>query len=1847
MNTSGIATIANAAPISGMRWRFMVVVLPTSIALMLGAAPSLAAEQDTAIARINPATVPARGKHSALLTLKSFGRYAITVTSSQGVSLQPLDRMSGAGLVVGEPGKQDGRLDLFLDRGEYKILTQASGKGSGQAKLGAHAFRELHEHPPLLIEQRLERASLDDFEQRSYWLEIKEKRTVAIEAAGRHLADLRLWRDGTWLVNVAPQLVLSQARVDHPLQIARFTAELEPGLYLVTAYGGPSQPWTEASDEKPFLLRLGVPTLGPAMRQQFTMGEFGVERFLVPEGPNYFRLELPVAGTASIQVGAYNEHDPFQAQGASASIDKRSLPPVAELNNVGGNNVKLVTVTMDAGKPFILQHFNASITNHFNVSGDYWLSSIHAGYAEDSVGATAVLTRQRRNGTYGSEEYVDARVLELAQGKPWHRRFNLLDELTLFVRLPETSKISVIGQGVRARYRFEPFLTSRPNDYKTPPWQESGHVFELDKGLYVLTVEPETKGILDLQLLPPGSVFQDVMSFLSKLSPDSNDATEQHSPPTGGAPGEKLTPVNPVARFAEARLEYDTNYTMYLNRQPGVATGMVLRPLPIDLQFPLPVTQKAGETLTIPVRIPENGTLRALAEDGHSLNITLEKGKSGPAIEVEEGVYSVIVKGTNAVQVYSLGLEPTRLASKTPLPPMPDATLATLPKFPVIKSGSPHYLELDRNSSSDFRVHVEKPGLYRFETTGLLHTGGKVRTRVDPSLFGESENGVGRNFLIQSYLREGEYQLAVDTQGQTKGDLGVQVTRTEVVDGGELRAGEVARAQLPSAQALAYRFHIAKRGTYHLQAMGLGRDFKLRLEDTDGWPQFAPVQDGEITGELMPGDYRLIVLPQTSEARVLTRIERVVGKPTYRGHGPHRIALETRIAHTWQEPAKGKARLPDQWEFDLPAPADISISLDSEMEATLVNVGNLKSPVAQIEAGRVWGGKVPEGRYRVQARHSRSNNHVPYALQISAVQLLSGQSRAVLAPATIPVSVGADGLVELQSFGHSDVRARLVDASGELIAQNDDRPDDWNFHIARRLSPGEYKLIVDPVNEQQSQTTVFMREPGEVAEKPLVLGSNADIKDEQVHVYPLPIPNDRNFLLASAQSSDTVGLALEGESAQGWVNLGVVLAKDPYLALPLGAERYQSYRLRVWSADRRSLKVRVKAVAEALSAASESQLLQGSVSLTHLNDGRADLRVAMITLTRPGTFRIKGDVAGLQWSDTAMCAVQVGGNGVINASGKTMWLVGQVSGQRVSGDTSLAAERLRLPVGESESLRLELQPGRVGTIDLQSGQGLSLVLAQARAGQPGMAISSKRDPNMMGLVPGEAVAVALPGVTESANVWNAADPNAPLELDVRQVPLRRSSAEEFGMGASDGTIGSRTAQPIKLPGGSLRVRLTLSPMNAAVFLKRGAILSTHWAGAEALQETVLTDADELWLLNADARAAQYGVEIAPGTGEAEAALKLGELLERNVSTAGRLRVQVEMPKKGNGTGADQFRLRVSGNVQAMWLENGGRIASGNDIAIRDSGVLWLQHQPGILVAWLEAPGVQGGKGIAEWFKSLQETTVKPPQTVNLRGKSQILNFNPGQPTMLHVRTTVPVVTHYIVEGQPPITEAHLQGANINLMAPAGSSRLIVRAIGADNLSGVANILATEAGNLDEGAGPKILLAPGSARLFSFEIKQQTQVGIGVRASSDVVHSVLYNGRGAVQSQGVVQMPTLPPGRYYLAIEMPTDSAPVQVQPIVFGLKKPDTRPPFEILRRYVEGRDNDALLYVPPLPGASSDAETAKGSARHGKRRREQRQPTEDETGDESAEPAEEGETQPAAEPEPGSGESEQSTEGE
>src|SRR5262249_17237828 len=157
--------------------------------------------------------------------------------------------------------------------------------------------------------------TLDDYQQRSYWLEIKERGLVAIEAAGRNLADLRLWRDGAWLVDAAPTAAELEPLPGRKLAVRRLVAPLQPGLYRLPAYGGPGEAWAPSSAELPLYLRMGLPTLADAGRETFTTSPFGIDRYLVPGKATFFRLELPAAEAATLSVEKYDEKKPFPQGG--------------------------------------------------------------------------------------------------------------------------------------------------------------------------------------------------------------------------------------------------------------------------------------------------------------------------------------------------------------------------------------------------------------------------------------------------------------------------------------------------------------------------------------------------------------------------------------------------------------------------------------------------------------------------------------------------------------------------------------------------------------------------------------------------------------------------------------------------------------------------------------------------------------------------------------------------------------------------------------------------------------------------------------------------------------------------------------------------------------------------------------------------------------------------------------------------------------------------------------------------------------------------------------------------------------------------------------------------------------------------------------------------------------------------------------------------------------------------------------------------------------------------------------------------------------------------------------------
>ena len=137
------------------------------------------------------------------------------------------------------------------------------------------------------------------------------------------------------------------------------------------------------------------------------------------------------------------------------------------------------------------------------------------------------------------------------------------------------------------------------------------------------------------------------------------------------------------------------------------------------------------------------------------------------------------------------------------------------------------------------------------------------------------------------------------------------------------------------------------------------------------------------------------------------------------------------------------------------------------------------------------------------------------------------------------------------------------------------------------------------------------------------------------------------------------------------------------------------------------------------------------------------------------------------------------------------------------------------------------------------------------------------------------------------------------------------------------------------------------------------------------------------------------------------------------------------------------------------------------------------------------------------------------------------------------------------------------------MLPAGRSRLALRALAGEELTGTATIVAVPLESLAEGLGGESLVAPGDSRGYRFHVARAGAVGVGVRADQGGVETGLYAADGRFLGQGVVQWAELAVGDYALVVSAPPESLPARVRPALVGAAPPGNGPPPEEARRFL------------------------------------------------------------------------------
>lgn len=1594
----------------------------------LAATPKPAAAAETlgfAVARL-----PATGRQETILTVPRFGRYSITVTNPQGSALQLIDRLSGPSEVAG-----NGRLDLFLDRGTYKVVVLSPDKGSGEAALSVRSFTERNPQPLGLANPASLSSDLADGQQMSWWLKLDKRETVTVEAAGRDLADLRLWRDGTWLVDATPRRAELTPRTGQPLSGLLLTADLQPGLYRLTAYGGPPLPWSSDAEAHPFHLRRGFPGLPTATRHHAVASPFGVDRFLIPGGLSHVRVELPAQGdTAVVTVSDAAAGLPeYGAAGLRrTAITRQTVPPAADLGLSTSGQPRIVSITREAGTAYVLQPMSTGMALPAKLQGRHLVSTMVAGYPDDLVDSTAVLVEDQK--------VVAAQAIQLDGRGAWRRRFNLLSPLSAIVQVSGAGEYVIEATGADGEYKFDPLFP--PKDYRPSRYEPAGHSWRLETGFWVLRLQPrhDGKGVASLALRP--TALPDAPALQERLA------------------AVQLGPI-----------DFDTTKHKY-----SLFAGTVGAPQGLIVQ---PATPPA------PVPPPVSAT-----------------------------------------------------------PKLSPDVLAAAEQFPELRPGGVQSADLGVEEEATFTLAVDEPALYRLESTGLLQTEGNLRTVARTTLARAEANGAGRNFLLQQFLREGAYQVTVATQGRTQGHLGLTLSKAPVREAGYLVEGVPARASLAAGEAIVYRLEIAEAGRYRLAAMGLTAPVAMRFEDEDAWPLLPPGGAADLEQVLQPGTYRVVLLPPALPGRVVTLLQRVRELPEYAGHGPHDLPLGQTAANQWQESGP---RTPDAWRFDLPAPADVTVHLSEGMTADLVLDGRTHATATWKSD---WRGRLPAGAWRLEARTTRPNNRFDYTLRVDAAQVLPGQTRTVKAPGSVELSLGNECLMEASSFGKDDVAGRLFDAEGRLIERADDRTDDWNFAISRRLGPGFYTLKVDPVGTRSAETTVSLACWDEVVEPALRLGTPLTIADGRLHGWPVGV-RPGELLAVAARSRDEVGLALDSRTSDGWRTLASTTGRAPWLALPAdGGE----LRLRLWSISRGGSPILLTSQAVTPARLSEKDLAKGA-ALSAIPGLDAKLAAAAVTLEAPGLLQVAG-VEGLAWSDRPGRAATPAADVLASGDGR-LWLVAE-------GTPKLTARRVGLG---GDALRFVLPADARPTLAVD-GRERQLWLVRALSGQPGIAAAPRGaagDIRRLALADGMAVTAATGnGADLGLSLWNAGEPDGPLALAVRRLAFGPAGKpRDLGWGVHD--LAFAQAEDLALPAGSKQLALTLPAETAAVLARGNEVQDTLWSGGRSTSTLLDSEADRLLLLRAGPDAGPAGLALAQSLA-ANLRLGHGHIFKRSFAAAGMVRLTLAL-SAGERASAAQGRLRLhlaGPDLAATLVERSGRVSRGGGVAVRDDGYLDLEHGPGLVVAWLDAGDDQS------WPPpSIGTTSLRLPASVALSGPSVVLPVTVVSPTLVHLTVSTPVVVGLRGPGQPATLSVHPAGASLHLVAVPGTTLVGLQPAGDGVLGGGLQAAATAPQVIDEGLGPKVALAPGDARLFQFTVKDAGPIGIGVRGSADSARCRLLDAEGRERAAGVVSMVSLEPGTYYLTVENPPGAPAVTVQPALVGKSRPDKGPPPDVRQSYL------------------------------------------------------------------------------
>ncbi len=1677
------------------------------------AAQSAVAETKAKQASISfaPGELPADRDGASLLTVPAPGRYSIRAKSPSGARIELVDMIAGPLDSSGAPGLRDGRIDALLDKGVYKLRAFGVKGANGKIALSAQPFVEADASKPTLAPGRIQSGELGDLQQRSFSFDVGGEGRVNLEAIGRALSDLRVWRSDGELVDLAFAQETVETKPGRAMNRLRLEGALEPGRYVVTAYGGEKLVWAQSDAAQPFMLRLEEPALLAAGVAEGVIGPFGAARFDAPASYDAFRLDLAQITPARL---AAQRNDTREI----ATISKNSRAPSANVRIAadGKTNARL-EVSGYEGQAFSVRGLRQSDRETFEASGPHLVSVDLAGDGGDEAPATALFARIEKD---GKTRVIASDAPRIGAGKTWRGKFNLFGPTSILFEATRDGPVAIDAKGIKVDASIEPALgaLAARADGKDPAR------YDLQAGYYFLKLTPkgDSGGVIDVTLGPPG---------LSVSAP---------------APA----PAHATMSFGTQMLERDGSYLILTNVAPQLLTGPRVVALPVELdKAPLAIWQEAGKDIALPVRLPKTG--RAMARDAHGADVALTLADQRE--ENAQRLATIRIGTTEKSRALGLIFIP----EPTPAKPEEPGRMATAALSAAV--AHPAFFDLARDETKRLRFDVPQGGLYRVETLGRMKTALRIGANVSPRL-GEGEaNGPGANALVTTFLRAGAYRAAV-TAKDSAGHLGLAVSPAILAPTAKLIDAGIARATLDSGRGAIVPIEITNDGEYRIEILGLKQKWRARLEDADGWPLAAPGEMQRLTRRFEKGAYRLIVMPKDVEARMAARLTPVVAAKPLEGHGPHPLPFGKAQRLQWREPqARDATRAPDIWRFTLQGDSDVELSIGDGMVGEIFK--GEKESVGKVASERPLKSKLTAGEYLVEARSLAHDDRLDYEISLNSQQLQPDAMRIVEPPTRLDFSLAKDSIVDLSSFGDIETIGALKDDKGDVIERLQPRADDWNFALSRRLPAGTYRLELErlgaeasaPAQAEETEETTSEETPdasndeGNANEEEAATNDDAPLSGVELRLSLLEERNDgaltlsgektlngagahvlslapapaESLALVAARSEGETAISIERRDADGkWRAIGVERGPAPVAAWPASGDA--NLRAVVWAIDGGEASIALAARTIERRARNFGEITLAPVDgLPGVCVGKvATPDASLVTLETPQNI-----AAG----STPGALLRGARSGTLAPQARDLWLMSRgdcASRIGVAAFDWKGAEIL-LDIGEGERAHLVPFAPPAGK--------LRLWLARSAFAQP--ALDGGRG---VGAAKGAALTLAGDAPLE---LWNA-ESVMPMRVALNAIDVDTRAVMKGGALFS-GIIPPMSAQPVDMDDAAGPLALDLAGGLAALAQPR--VVFSDGAATSRILHGVKSR-----VLLVNLTQTPLPARIARETGENKR-LDASRAFTRFFPAAGQISLPLDAQKND--------RLIVSG-AQATVISNSGRIARGDNIALDGAGEAIIDHGPGLVAFWIERAGV------SPW-PAATARALNLPQRVALEGAAMRFSIKSDKPALLKASGGAPAIVAFTQNGRRE-TFAFANGVDLYRYMTPGEATLDIYAPYEGTLSGALDISTQPVIEAHEGVNDAVAVSPGATAIFSFEAKEARDVGLGVRAEPDRVTARLFDAQGKTLGDGVAQTMKLPPGRYFLEARTPADAPATTIRAAIVGLSPPVNAPPADIVAELLD-----------------------------------------------------------------------------